>query len=107
MKKSQLRNIIKEEISKILDSGGDDIKREISKMKSLSDYGYFINSDGSTVSVEGKYAGKEGEYTRIKKDAFSGIVGAFNFKGLTSSGMGKSVASVKLNNPKLILTKIQ
>ena len=107
MKKSQLRQIIKEEISKVLNEDSDDIKREIARMKEVSVYGYLVNSDGSTVSVEGKYAGKKGVYSQIERDPFSGVVGRFDYKGLTPGGLGGSTIGVKLNNKKLILTKIK
>lgn len=106
MKKSQLRQIIKEEISKVLNEDSDDIKREIARVKEVSDYGYLVNSDGSTISVEGKYAGKKGEYTMIERVAFNRVVGRFEYERLTSGGLGGSTRGVKLNDKKLILTKI-
>ena len=107
MKKSQLRQIIKEEISNVLNEDSDDIKREIARVKEVSDYGYLVNNDGSTISVEGKYAGKKGEYTMIKRGGINGVVGRFEYEKLTSGGLGSSTKGVKLNDKKLILTKIK
>ena len=106
MKKSQLRQIIKEEISKVLNEDSDDIKKEIARMKEVSDYGYLIKDDSTTVSVSGKYEGKEGVYSQIKRNTFSGLIGRFEYKKLTPGGLGNSSIGVKLNSPKLVLNHI-